>query len=116
MKLLKVCILLIFAMVFLFPGTFMSLVEGQTAAATEAPTGFDNLTNGLVDQPTHDADRATFAERDELGEGLGPIYNAQSCAECHQQPVVGAISQITELRCGHNDANGNFVNPNIALG
>jgi CxxC motif-containing protein (DUF1111 family) len=69
--------------------------------ATEAPAGFDNLTNGLVPQATFDADRATFEERDEIADGLGPVYNAQSCAECHQNPVTGAISQITELRAGH---------------
>src|SRR5262249_38345446 len=27
----------------------------------------------------------------------------------------GGISQITELRCGHQDANGNFVNPTIFI-
>ena len=31
----------------------------------------------------------TFEERDEIAEGLGPVYNAQSCAECHQNPVAG---------------------------
>ena len=34
-----------------------------------------------------------------------PIYNAQSCAECHQNPVSGGISQVTELRAGHFDGN-----------
>jgi CxxC motif-containing protein (DUF1111 family) len=58
-----------------------------------------------------DADRATFEEREGTPQGLGPVYNAQSCAECHQNPVTGAISQITELRAGHNDNLGNFVNP-----
>ena len=37
------------------------------------------------------------------------MYNAQSCAECHQSPVTGAGSQIAELRAGHLDAGGNFV-------
>ena len=37
------------------------------------------------------------------------MYNAQSCAECHQTPVTGAGSQISELRAGHRDAAGNFV-------
>src|SRR5205814_3199768 len=35
--------------------------------------------------------------------------NAQSCAECHQNPVTGGVSQVSELRAGHRDANGNFV-------
>ena len=32
------------------------------------------------------------------GDGLGPLYNAQACVACHQNPVTGAVSQITELR------------------
>jgi CxxC motif-containing protein (DUF1111 family) len=47
--------------------------------------------------------------------GLGPVYNATSCVTCHQNPNSGAASQITELRVGHNDANGNFVNPTIFI-
>jgi CxxC motif-containing protein (DUF1111 family) len=31
-------------------------------------------------------------------DGLGPLYNAQSCRECHQNPTSGGPSQITELR------------------
>jgi CxxC motif-containing protein (DUF1111 family) len=73
----------------------------QKTPPTEAPAAFDGLTNGLVDQPTHDADQVTFASQEEADEGLGPVYNAQSCGECHQNPVTGGISQITELRAGH---------------
>jgi Di-haem oxidoreductase, putative peroxidase len=67
----------------------------------EAPTGFDDSTNGLVTQTQHDADRLTFEVRDFIPNGLGPVYNAQSCAECHQNPISGSVSQITELRAGH---------------
>jgi CxxC motif-containing protein (DUF1111 family) len=63
----------------------------------------------MVNQATHDTDRAVFEERDGVAKGLGPTYNAQSCAECHQNPVTGGISQISELRAGHSDVNGNFV-------
>jgi CxxC motif-containing protein (DUF1111 family) len=73
-------------------------------SASEAPTGFDNLTNGFTTQAVFDTDREVFEEREGLDDGLGPVYNAQSCAECHQNPVTGAISQITELRAG--DFNG----------
>ena len=67
----------------------------------EAPAAYDNESNGLVDPDTHKANLATFEERDEiLPDGLGPVYNAQACSECHQSPVTGAISQITELRAG----------------
>ena len=82
-------------------GFYSSSLMGDVRPATEAPAGFDNATNGAVDQATHDADRQTFEERDETAGGLGPVYNAQSCAECHQNPTTGGISQITELRAGH---------------
>src|SRR6185503_20806998 len=74
----------------------------------DAPAGFDDLTNGLVSQAQFDLDRETFEEREGTDDGLGPVYNAQSCAECHQNPVTGAISQITELRAGRT-ANGAFT-------
>jgi CxxC motif-containing protein (DUF1111 family) len=89
-------------------GSFTLVLQGQ-AGATEAPAGFDNRTNGFTTQADFDAVRATFEERDEIADGLGPVYNAQSCAECHQNPVTGAISQISELRAGHRDGAGNFV-------
>jgi CxxC motif-containing protein (DUF1111 family) len=89
-----------------FLASFTHAIEGQ--AATEAPAGFDDLTNGFISQTDFDAALLTFVEQEGIGEGLGPVYNAQSCGECHQNPVTGAISQITELRAGHLFA-GNFV-------
>jgi CxxC motif-containing protein (DUF1111 family) len=79
-------------------------------AAVEAPTGFDNLTNGLVSQAQFDLDREIFEERELIEDGLGPVYNAQACAECHQNPVTGSSSQISEFRVGR--FNGvSFSNP-----
>src|SRR5215471_13903089 len=107
MRTLKICLLVLFAIGISSPLYTNNPVYSQTGA-TEAPAGFDNLTNGFTTQAQFDADRATFEERDQIADGLGPVYNAQSCAECHQNPVTGAISQITELRAGH--FNGvNFV-------
>src|SRR2546427_12287230 len=82
---------------------------------TDAPAGFDGQTNGLVDQTTHAADQGKFEEVEEIGEGLGPLYNAQSCRECHQNPASGGVSQIAELRVGHRGANGQFENPSIPI-
>ena len=104
---LRVLVFLLFATALALPIWKSTTVESQSA--TEAPTGMDTLTNGLVTQAVHDGDRETFEERDDVTKGLGPVYNAQSCAECHQNPVTSGISQISELRAGHNDGNGNFV-------
>jgi CxxC motif-containing protein (DUF1111 family) len=83
-------------------------VTQSTATVTEAPTGYDNGTNGYISQADLDADRVVFEERDDIAKGLGPVYNAQSCAECHQSPSTGGISQITVLRAGHLDSKGMF--------
>jgi CxxC motif-containing protein (DUF1111 family) len=79
-------------------------------ATADALTGFDDKTNNFIPQGspspttphTFFGDKEVFEEVDDIAKGLGPVYNAQSCKECHQNPVTGAISQITELRAGHN--------------
>ena len=83
---------------------------------TEAPTGFDDQTNGAVDQPTFSAAEGQFSQIEAaVPDGLGPTYNATSCRECHQNVVTGSSSQIKELRAGHNDQNGNFVGAVVTL-
>jgi CxxC motif-containing protein (DUF1111 family) len=88
---------------------------GVTARADDAPTGFDNLTNGFADQDTFAADLAKFEGVEAINDGLGPVYNAQSCRECHQNPVSGGSSQITELRVGHLDQRGRFQDARIPI-
>jgi CxxC motif-containing protein (DUF1111 family) len=94
-------------------------------SATEAPAGFDtpsftpaqSVSNGIA-EPAGDTfalDQQHFEERKDIHAGLGPVYNATSCADCHQNPVTGGPSQITEIRVGHKDANGNFVNPTVPI-
>ena len=83
--------------------------------ATEAPAGFDNLTNGFLEQgPDFESlnednvvalrsfndNRFIFSEVENVQDGLGPTYNAQSCRECHQNVVTGGASQVAELRSG----------------
>jgi CxxC motif-containing protein (DUF1111 family) len=97
----------------------------RSDTAPEAPTGFSTPTlsenpgsksesNGMVDQPTFANDQATFEEADGVDEGLGPVYNARSCTDCHQSPVTGGVSQVSELRIGHY-SQGKFVNPTITI-
>jgi len=90
-----------------------STVQSQ-ASITEAPTGFDEQTNGFIpqgdasDPETFLGAKAIFDEVESIEEGLGPLYNAESCRECHRNPVSGASSQVTELRAGHFNGS-NFV-------
>jgi CxxC motif-containing protein (DUF1111 family) len=90
---------------------------------TEAPTGFDNLTNGFLPQGmaydliTEDTveplrsfndNRFIFEEFETIEDGLGPVYNAQSCRECHQNVVTGGASQVAEHRTGRLDGEAFF--------
>jgi CxxC motif-containing protein (DUF1111 family) len=67
----------------------------------EAPTGFTNTSNGFEDQDAFDTDRGKFEEVEQPKDGLGPVYNATSCVSCHQNPVSGSSSQVSEIRAGH---------------
>jgi CxxC motif-containing protein (DUF1111 family) len=88
----------------------IELFGASSTPATEAPTGFDDLTNGFVlAQTDHIADATQFNEHETLAQGLGPLYNFDSCGSCHFNPVTGGISEVTELRVGHRDQSGSFV-------
>jgi len=91
--------------------------------AREAPTGFDNLTNGYLPQgPAFDTidednveplrsfndNRFIFEEVETAADGLGPTYNAQGCRECHQNVVTGGASQVAEHRTGRLGADAFF--------
>jgi CxxC motif-containing protein (DUF1111 family) len=85
-------------------------VAAAGGGAGEAPAGFDNLTNGFVSQPVYDSARAIFEQPETIATGLGPIYNGESCVECHRNPVSGGNSIKSVLRAGHQDpATGLFV-------
>src|SRR6202522_1079666 len=104
-------------------GTGLARVAAKSE--TEAPAGFNtpsfnsaqSVSNGMVEPPgdTFARDQQVYEENETVAQGLGPVYNATSCAVCHQNPNSGAASQVTELRVGHNDENGNFVNPTIFI-
>jgi CxxC motif-containing protein (DUF1111 family) len=110
--------------------TLLAIVAASIAqqSATEAPAAFatptlsqnpgsQSISNGIV-EPQGDSfalDQAVFEKRHGNDDGLGPVFNATACVDCHQNPVTGGPSQITEIRAGHLDGNGNFVNPTITI-
>jgi CxxC motif-containing protein (DUF1111 family) len=69
--------------------------------APEAPAGFDGQTNGFLAQNVMDEGADAFSETETPQTGLGPIYNATSCTDCHQNVAVGGAAQIMEFRAGH---------------
>jgi CxxC motif-containing protein (DUF1111 family) len=111
-------------------GKFQLASGGQITSAgeTEAPTadmdriafddnllhnGFTLFGNPVVGEPVPNRsfrdNKAIFEEQETIADGIGPTYNAQSCAECHQNPTTGGISQVTELRAGHLNSSGVFI-------
>jgi len=88
----------------------IAVLTASSDVGPEATLGFDTLTNGAVDQATHDSDRDQFEEPVSAANGLGPLFNATACVDCHQNPVTGGSSQISEMRAGHLE-HGVFVNP-----
>jgi CxxC motif-containing protein (DUF1111 family) len=117
-------------------GTPTDLVA-MTEPPIPAPAGFNNKTNGFTDQAEFDKDREAFedvetivpeekssASRSQTASnsdetqtkgGLGPVYNATSCVSCHQNPITGSSSQVSELRAGRRkdpgDPNSDFIEP-----
>ena len=49
-----------------------------------------------------------FTEVENPDEGLGPVFNGRSCAECHSVPRIGGSSTITEVRAGIRKEDGSF--------
>lgn len=103
------------------------LLTAQTSP-TEALQGFTTppltqspppptQSNGIP-EPAGDTfvtDQLQFERIHDPTNGLGPVFNASACATCHQNNVTGAASQMTELRVGHLDSSGNFVNPTVVI-
>jgi CxxC motif-containing protein (DUF1111 family) len=117
-------------------GAGTTLAEGaattRTAArggVTDAPTGFDGLSNGFAEEfcqrqdelvasrnsPKIDDDECAFALAAEEftgpeteADGVGPVFNATGCGECHLAPILGGGSQIAERRAGLFN-NGTFT-------
>ena len=47
-----------------------------------------------------------FTEVETVEDGLGPAFNATSCAVCHNQPAIGGTSLILETRAAYRDGSG----------
>ena len=78
----------------------LSEVDAQTTGVRPGdplsgltPTEFSEFRLGLDD----------FTEVETSEEGLGPAFNATSCAVCHNVPSIGGGGIILELRAGYRD-------------
>src|SRR5687768_18607982 len=60
------------------------------------PSEFERFRVGLDD----------FVEVETAEEGLGPAFNAERCAVCHNVPAIGGTSLVSEVRAAHRDEQG----------
>jgi CxxC motif-containing protein (DUF1111 family) len=60
------------------------------------PVEFSEFRMGLED----------FLEVETADEGLGPAFNGVSCAACHNQPAIGGMAAILEVRAAIRDETG----------
>ena len=55
--------------------------------------------------------REDFLEVETAEDGLGPMFNGTSCAQCHNIPSIGGTGTMVETRAGYRDENGRFHAP-----
>src|SRR5262245_36220747 len=55
-----------------------------------------------------------FTEVETVEDGLGPAYNATSCAVCHNVPAIGGAGVVLETRVAYQEESGAFRGLNDA--
>ncbi len=96
-------------------------VEGSDPVFTEAPASFRLESNGFAaefcsrqsdlvrspnsplippDECDFQAALEEFTGPEGIADGVGPVFNAAGCGECHSVPAIGGFSQIVEKRAG----------------
>jgi CxxC motif-containing protein (DUF1111 family) len=110
-------------------------VEGRQAIV-DAQTGFTLVSNGFAEEfcanqaawtnspnsplipfeeCNFDAALEEFTGPEGEDDGLGPIFNAAGCGDCHLTPMIGGSSQINEKRAGFYDGLTFFEHPGGSL-
>lgn len=90
------------------PGAVVFLAALAAAQTSSIPPGgpLPNLTPVEFEEFRLGLD--DFLEVEASDEGLGPAFNATSCAVCHNVPAIGGGGIIAELRAGRRNADGGF--------
>jgi CxxC motif-containing protein (DUF1111 family) len=92
----------------LLPDAQMQSIESQLKSTSEAPAGYDDQTNGFVSQEFFNQGAGAFRKHFIDREGLGPVFNGESCTRCHQFPAIGGSGLILVTRAGKFDGK-NFI-------
>jgi CxxC motif-containing protein (DUF1111 family) len=86
------------------------LAISLAARAQDRPAGAGGPIGGLTPREFSEFRLGLddFLEVETAEEGLGPAFNATSCAVCHNIPAIGGGGLILEVRAGYRDENGDF--------
>lgn len=79
----------------------VSLGRAAAAASTNFGDPLPELT--AAQQQAFEDGREEFLAVETVEEGLGPVFNAASCAACHHSPAIGGDSTVVETRFGTYD-------------
>jgi CxxC motif-containing protein (DUF1111 family) len=79
---------------------FVANPEQENEACLPKP--LKKLTNEEVAR--FDAGFAEFRDFKSIGDGLGPVFNGQACALCHDHPTSGGVSQRFVMRFGRYES------------
>src|SRR5499426_2371051 len=129
MKSLKLVVVMFFTVGALtFLATLPNSVAGSQTITDASTTDLNKLTDDLfngfgakgapidecvaapVPGRSFEDNKFIFNENEGVSDGLGPVYNAPGCGNCHDTPDFGGQSQIRELRVG-TTTNGVFTAP-----
>ena len=87
-------------------------LTAQQRPSQQVGRPLDGLTPTLA--LAFDVGTRTFLNRYDIADGLGPVFNDESCVDCHRTPVVGGGSNRTVTRFGRME--GGIFDPLSELG
>ncbi len=95
-------------------GSMDPVAEEENVATAESALVGDNLPGLIATDELLDEARDAFLEAEGIGDGVGPIFNLNSCGGCHSNGATGGAGEQIERRFGRV-SNGIF-DPQANLG
>ena len=80
------------------PLAIVAVLAAGIAAGEPPPASYGHLSP--VEATLFDVGRARFETHEDPASGLGPVFNAESCAICHARPTAGGSSERFVTRFG----------------
>jgi CxxC motif-containing protein (DUF1111 family) len=92
-----------------FAEEFCGNQTGMSTSSDDSPQIPDGV-NDIENECSFETAMEEFTGPEGVADGLGPVFNAAGCGECHGTPMIGGSSQVVEKRAGFL-RNGMFFDP-----